>query len=68
MLEIFQGLGWRARNGFQDGQNKVVEDEDVVRRGVFATGAGVFAEKDILVSVHDFNAPMLAIKVQQDLR
>lgn len=35
---------------------------------VFAAGAGIFAEKDILVSVHDLNGPMVAIEVQQFLR
>jgi len=68
VLEIFQGLGRRVGDGFEEGQNEVIEDEDVVRGGVFTTGAGVFAEKDILVPVHDLNAPMLAIEVHQVLR
>lgn len=39
-----------------------------MRGVVFAAGARVFAEKNILVSVHDLNAPMFAIEVQQVLR
>ena len=55
-------------NGSEDGQNEVVENEDVVRCIVFAAGASVFAEEDILAPVHDLNAPMLAVEVQQVLR
>jgi len=45
-----------------------VEDEDGVGRVVFAVGIGILAKKNIFVSVHNLDAPMLAVEPKQVLR
>jgi hypothetical protein len=56
------------RNGFEDLQDEASEGEDVTRRVVATVGVAVLAENDVLVTMHDLDAPMIAIAGQQSLR
>src|SRR5450759_3023956 len=52
---------------FEDFQDEAGEGEDVTRRVVAAVGVAVLAENDVLVAMHDLDAPMIAIDGQQSL-
>ena len=67
VLEIFDSAGWRGGDGFQNGEDEAGEREDVGRRVVIAVGVAVLAKEDVLVSVHDLDAPMVAIGLQNGL-
>jgi len=44
-----------------------MEDKDGMGRVVLAVGVGVLAKKNIFVSVHNLDAPMLAVELKQVL-
>ena len=68
VLKSLDGAGWRGRDGFQDFEDEASEGENVARRVVATVGVAVLAENDVLVSMHDLDAPMIAVDAQQSLR
>ena len=65
VLKVLKGLCWRGRYRGEDGKDKIVEDKKHMRRIVFAAGASIFAEKNVFVSVHDFDAPVSAVEFEK---
>jgi hypothetical protein len=68
VLKSLDGAGWRGRYGFQYFENEASEGENVTRRVAATVGVAVLAENDVLVSMHDLDAPMIAVDAQQSLR
>ena len=68
VLKSLDGAGWRGRDGIQDFEDEASEGENVARRVVATVGVAVLAENDVLVSMHDLDAPMIAVDAQQSLR
>lgn len=62
---MFDGAGWRGRDGFEDFESKAEKGKDVSRRIVAAVGVAILAENDVLVSMHDLDAPMAAIDAKK---
>jgi hypothetical protein len=67
ILKSLDGAGWRGRDGSQYFENEASEGEYVARRVVATVGVVVLAKDDVLVSMHDLDAPMIAIDAQQIL-
>lgn len=67
-MKILDGLEWRQGDGSADSQGQIIQNEHVMRGIVFAVCAPVFEQKNIFVSVHNLDAPVDAIEVQQLFR
>jgi len=67
VLKSFDGAGWRGRDEFQDFEDEGGKGENVARCVVATVGVGVLAKDDVFVSMHDLDAPMIAIDAQQCL-
>jgi hypothetical protein len=67
VLKSLDGAGWRGRDGFEDFEDEAGKGENVARRVVATVGVAVLAKDDVLVSMHDLDAPMIAIDTQQSL-
>lgn len=62
---MLDGPGWRVCNRPQDFQRQAGEREDVAGRVVEAIWVAIFAEGDVLVPVHDLEAPLGAVNLQE---
>lgn len=67
VLKLLDGAGWRGRDGLEDFEDEAGKGENVSRCIVATVSVAVLAEDDILVSMHDLDAPMIAIDAQQSL-
>ena len=64
ILDYFDRSCRRFCDAFKQGQGATGEREDILRRIVRTVCVAIFSQCDVLVSMHDFNLPMISIEPQ----
>ena len=64
ILDYFDRSCRRFCDAFKQGQGATGEREDILRRMVRTVCVAIFSQCDVLVSMHDFNLPMISIEPQ----